>query len=79
LHLVKVDAYMLDLGRSEVAARRLELVVSPLESAEAARCGKLSGPIRGNGWPWDRVRGGSDHRQTAAAVSFRHGSVERVG
>jgi ABC-2 type transport system ATP-binding protein len=28
----RVDAYVLDLGRSDVAVRRLELVVSPLES-----------------------------------------------
>ena len=28
----RVDAYVLDLGRADIAVRRLELVVSPLES-----------------------------------------------
>ena len=28
----RIDAYVLDLGRADVAVRRLELVVSPLES-----------------------------------------------
>ena len=45
-----------------VATQLLPFIGYPrTQRARGARCGKLSGPIRVSGRPWDRVRGGSEH------------------